>query len=140
MADSGNIETALIAKLAGDATLSVLMTNGVHIDVAPKGSTKFVIVSLTTSTDEPALGSARAYEDALYLVKAVAFSTSPASVKAAAARIDALLEQQPLTVTGFDHMVTRRVERVRYTEVDDVDADARWQHSGGRYQVMVSAA
>lgn len=138
MPDSGNVETALIAKLSGDATLASLMPNGVHIDVAPNGSTKFVIVSLVVESDEPMMGG-RAYEDATYLIKAVDQSTSPATVKAAAARIDALLDNQPLTVTGYSHMKTRRDERVRYTEVDDQNPDTRWQHSGGRYQVMVSA-
>ena len=137
MPDSGAIDAALVTKLFGDATLMALTPDGVFIDVAATGGTRFVIVSLVTAFDEPMLGG-RAYEEAEYLVKAVHQSTSPASVRSAAARIDVLLDNQPLTVTGYEHMVTRRVERVRFTEVDEVNQDTRWQHSGGRYAVSVS--
>jgi hypothetical protein len=35
-------------------------------------------------------------------------------------------------------MATYRTERVRYTEVDQVDMDTRWQHAGGRYDIWAS--
>lgn len=137
MADSSDIENALIAKLAADATLLGLCPNGVYYDEAPPGSTRFVIVSLVDETDEP-MFSARAFEDALYLVKAVMLSTAGGDVKSAAARIDVLLDQQPLTVTGYNVSLMRRESRVRVTEVDDLDKSIRWFHRGGRYQVVAS--
>jgi len=138
MPDSSDVDNAVIAKLGADVTLLSHMTNGVYFDEAPPGSTKFVIVSLVTEFDGPQFGS-RAVEDALYLVKAVALSTAGANIKAAAARIDALLEDGALTVAGYTLMTMHREERVRFTEVDDVDSSVRWQHRGGRYRVMVSA-
>lgn len=137
MPDSSAIDTALLAKLNGDDTLIALMPNGAHWDEAPAGSTRFVIVSLVDSSDVGQFGG-RSYEDALYLVKAVALSTSGGDVKAAAARIDALLENGTLAPTGYTLMTMQRESRVRYTEVDEADAAIRWQHRGGRYQVMVS--
>jgi hypothetical protein len=125
MPDSGDVDAALSAKLLAD-------------DTAPKGKTKFVILSLINEEDEQQFQS-RAYEDNLYLVKAVAMETTGANVKAAAARIDALLEGGTLTVSGYSLMRITRVARVRYTEVDDVDEDIRWQHRGGHYAVTVSA-
>jgi hypothetical protein len=80
----------------------------------------------------------RAFEDALYLVEARALSTSGGNVKDAAARIDALLENGTLAVAGYKVMVIQREERVRITEVDDVDQSIRWQRRGGRYRVMTS--
>lgn len=137
MPDSSDVDAALVAKLLGDATLTATMPDGVYFDEGKQGATKFVIVSLVSESDEP-MFNARAYEDAIYLVKAVALGTSGADVKTAAARIDALLDGQPLAVTGYALMVMQRVERIRYTEVDDVDRAIRWQHRGGRYQIVVS--
>jgi hypothetical protein len=135
MPDSSEVDDALTAKLMNDATLMAIMTDGVYFDEAAQGKTKFVIVSLIAEFDEP-MFNARAFEDATYLVKAVAKSSSGADVKTAAARIDTLLEQGTMTITGYGLMAMRRIERVRYTEVDDQDPSIRWQHRGGRYQVV----
>jgi hypothetical protein len=135
MPDSSEVDAALSAKLLNDATLMAIMTDGVYFDEAAQGKTKFVIVSLIAEFDEP-MFNARAFEDATYLVKAVAKSSSGADVKTAAARIDTLLEQGTMTITGYGLMAMRRIERVRYTEVDDQDPSIRWQHRGGRYQVV----
>jgi hypothetical protein len=139
MPDSSDIDTALLAKLNADATLLGLLPNGAHWDEAPPGSTRFVIVSLIEEHDEPRFGS-RSHEDALYMVKAVALTTAitAANMRAAAARIDVLLEQGTLTPTGYSLMAMQREERIRITEVDDVDPDIRWFHRGGRYRVVVS--
>lgn len=137
MSDSSDIDAALIGKLSGDAALTALATDGIVFDEAPQGKTKFVVVSLVDQHDEPQLGG-RAFEDATYLVKYVELGPSGVNAKAAAARIDALLDNQPLTVTGYSLMTMRRESRVRLTEVDEVDRSLRWQHRGGRYQVVTS--
>ena len=135
MPDSSAIDNALVATLGADTTLLAIATNGAYWDEAPPGSTKFVIVSLVDEIDEPQFGGC-AYEDALYLVKVVALSSSGADVKAGAARIHTLLEDQVLTVSGYTHMVMHRESRIRMTEVDAADASIRWQHRGGRYRVQ----
>jgi hypothetical protein len=137
MPDSSAIDAALVAKLGADLTLLGYMPNGVYVDEAPPGMTRFVIVSVVEAHDEAQFGS-RAFEDITYLVKAVGLSTAVPDMRAAAARIDALLEQGTLAPTGYTLMTMRRVERVRFTEVDDLDRSLRWQHRGGRYQVVVS--
>lgn len=146
MSDSSDIDDALVAKLLADKTLSSLMPDGVFIDESNPGATRFVIVSLVNPHEERVFG-ARAFEDAMYLVKAVALSTANANMKAAAARIDALLDPQPrdapstMTVPGYSVMTTFRdtqVPRVRVTEVDQLDTSKRWFHRGGHYHVVVS--
>jgi hypothetical protein len=137
MPDSSEIDNALIALLGGDATLLGFMPNGVYWEVAPPGSTRFVIVSLVEETDARRLGS-RAHEDALYMVKAVALSTANANMKSAAARIDTVLEGATLTPTGYTHMAVYREARIRNTEVDEVDPAIRWYHRGGHYRVVMS--
>lgn len=141
--DSSEIDAALVATLLGDAALMALLPDGVYFDVARPGAQRFVLVSLVAEEDVGQFGG-RAYEDALYLVKAVALGTSGADVKTAAARLDALLEDQPLAVTpgspagvpGYAWMTCHREARVRYTEVDDLDPSIRWQHRGGHYRVQ----
>lgn len=138
MSDSSDIDNALIAKLGADATLLALAPNGVYWGEAPPGSTRFVIVSLADAQDVPMFGG-RAFEDALYLVKAVMLSTAGGDPKAAAARIDVLLDQQPLTVSGYSVTIVRRETRERQTEVDGADASLRWFHRGGSYRVVASS-
>lgn len=137
MPDSSDIDNALVAKLGGDATLLALCPNGVYVDEAPPGSTRFVIVSLVDEVDEGQFGS-RAFEDALFTVEARMLSTAGGNVKAAAARIDVLLEDQPLTVAGYTWMTLHRESRVRMTEVDDADNSIRWYRRGGQYRCQMS--
>lgn len=138
--DSQGIDTALLTKLSGDATLLALMPDNVWFDEAPPGSQRFVIVSLVEASDRAIFGG-RKFEDAHYLVKAVALSSAPSAatnVKSAAARIDALLEDATLTVTGYTTFEVSRESRIRITEVDDVDPTIRWYHRGGQYRVQMT--
>jgi len=143
--DSSDIDAAIVAKLGADTTLLTLCPNGVYVDEAPPGATRFVIVSLVDEVDEPRFGG-RAYEDALYLIEARMLSTAGGNIKAAAARIDVLLEDSPILapgspvtgVTGYTWMTTYRESRVRLTEVDDVDPVLRWYRRGGNYRVQFS--
>jgi len=141
--DSSDIDAALVAKLGSDATLLTLCPNGVYVDEAPQGATRFVIVSLVDEVDEPVFGQ-RGYEDALFLVEARMLSTANGNIKAAAARIDTLLEDQTIMapgsptvqVHGYTWMTCYRESRVRLTEVDDVDPSIRWFRRGGNYRIQ----
>jgi hypothetical protein len=137
--DSSDIDAALVAKLAGDATLTALLQAGasVFMDIAPHGSTRFVIVSLIDEFDEAQFGS-RAFEDALYLVEARMLSTASGNIKAATARIDALLDGGTLTVAGYGFMKMHREGRVRATEQDEIDPSILWYRRGGRYRLQMS--
>lgn len=139
MADSSDIDSALVAKLQADSALTALMPDGVWIDEAPEGKIQYVIVSLVDEDDEPKFGG-RAFEDALFLVKAVEQKPAAGSgnIKAAAARIDALLENGTLAVTGYTHMAMHREKRIRSTELDGTVPSIRWFHRGGHYRVQQS--
>jgi len=145
MPDSSAIGNALIAKLGADTTLLALMPNGVYEDVAPPGSTRFVIVSLIIASDI-GMFNGRACEEHQYLVEARALSTSgSASAASAAAKIiDDLLDPQPplppatLTVPGYVLMTIRRDEFVRTREFDEADPAISWRRRGGRYTVACS--
>ena len=68
-------------------------------------------------------------------MKSTRRSSAGADIRAAAARIDEVLEDQPLTASGYEWMTVHREGRVRTTEVDDLNPDIRWQHRGGFYRV-----
>jgi hypothetical protein len=135
--DSSAIDAALVARLANDTQLKTLLPDGVFFGEAPPNLRNFAIVSLITEVDVATFGK-RAIEDVLYLVKAVCFGTGGTNDKAAAARIDVLLEDYALAVTGYDVMTVHREQRIRYPEVDDLDPSIRWQHRGGQYRVTMS--
>jgi hypothetical protein len=137
MSDSSDIDAALVAKLLGDASLMALVPDGVFFDMSNEGAKRFVIVSLTDETDDLVFGG-RGFETATYLVKAVMLSSSGGNIKAAAARIDALLENGTLNVSGYTVMSIRRESRIRTTEPNDQDPTIRWFHRGGRYEVMAT--
>jgi hypothetical protein len=139
MPDSSAVDAAVISRLVNDATLQGLMPDGVYWDVAAHGKTRFVIVSQVIHEDE-AMFDGDAFERFTYLVKAVEKTTTGANIQAATARIQTLLHRATFLVTGYGLMSSRRVERIRYTEVDEVNADVRWQHRGGRYEVWCSPA
>jgi hypothetical protein len=114
-----------------------LVPDGVFFDMSNEGAKRFVIVSLTDETDDLVFGG-RGFETATYLVKAVMLSSSGGNIKAAAARIDALLENGTLNVSGYTVMSIRRESRIRTTEPNDQDPTIRWFHRGGRYEVMAT--
>lgn len=139
MSDSSLIDNALISKLSGDNTLLGYCPNGVYYGEAPEGMTRFVVVQLMEETDVAQFGE-RAFEDGLYLVKAVMLSTANGNIQAAAARIDALLENATLSVSGYTTAGIYRDSRVRITEVDDMDSSIRWYHRGGYYRVVMAGS
>ena len=142
MPDVTAVDDAVVSVLQGDAQLQALCPGGVYFGVAPQGRRQFVLVALVVDLSDwqfaevPALR--RAIEDITYNVKAVVMDSVGADVEGAAARIDALLEDQPLTIPGYGWLSTVRTERIRHPEVDSVDQNIRWWHQGGHYRVMVT--
>jgi hypothetical protein len=138
MSDTGAIRNALMATLGADAALLNLMPNGVYYDLAAQGATRFVLVSLSTGIDIAEFGR-RTIEDAHYLVKAVGLSSalpSPDDVRAAAQRIDELLEDVPFAATGYEWITSHRTEPIDQTEPDGDSRSIRWFHRGGIYRVQ----
>lgn len=135
--NSGDIDAALIARLAQDPQLRALLPDGVFFDLAPPGSMRFVLLSLVVEQDWQQFLT-RALEETLYQVEARALSTTNTDMKAAAYRIDQLLDNQPLTVAGYASLAMFRESRIRLTEADDVDPDVRWYRRGGEYRLVAS--
>jgi len=139
--DSAAIDDAMVARLTGDPQLQALIPAGPFFDVAGKGYTGFTLLSVHENVSIGQFGG-QAFERTVYQAKAVDLNTSSTNARQAAARIHALLEWEdgppPLTIAGFDLLALRRVERVRYTEPDAANPDARWQNQGGLYEVITA--
>lgn len=133
MSDSSTIEAAIFAAL-NDATLRTLLPDGAWWSAAPQGKTKFVVVSMPTAGETYEEGRT-AFEEPTYLIKAVAKESTTATVDAGAARIRVLIEALQ-AATGYHLLRVQRVERVKYSDPDPVDAAVQWQHSGGLYEVL----
>lgn len=138
MPESTAIDSALLAYLRADAQLAALAPDGVYFDLADPGSQRFILVSVAESVDMP-MFRRRAWEDLIYLVKAVMLVSANGNIAGAANRIDALLEDRPWSAAGYTWMSGARVSRVRYPEQDEQNPAITWQHWGGRYRVQMSA-
>jgi hypothetical protein len=143
VADASAIDAAVITTLAGDATLAALLPGGVHFGLAPQGTTAFALVTIDETAEVSVFSAVpaqrRAIEAITYAVQAVVATTAMAPATDAAARIDALLADQPLTVPGYGWLSTVRVNRIRDPgDLDPSEKSVRWQHHGGRYRVQVT--
>ena len=135
------VDKAILAILTGDPILAALMPGGVHWDIAPIGLTQFVTVTLQDFVADYVMGADDSGTETIgYLIKAISRASAADAALDAAARIHDLLHRQPLnlTGTGYELMVMQRSRRVRYSEFDQNNTE--WQHIGGVYDVMVSAA
>ena len=143
MRDGSELDTAVVNRLSGDATLAALLPDGVWIDEAPPGAQRFVLVHVFPARDDEGAvfdGDGRGFEMVRYVVSAVGVTTaiSGPQIKDAAARIDALLHRQMLTVPGYPPDVTlARTMRFRPpVAVDSGDGSIRWYVRGGEYELF----
>jgi hypothetical protein len=137
VANVAAVEAAILTVLSADAALTALLPHGVWLDIGKKGSTRFAVVQHQTHVDEEGF-RAPLYEEFRYRITARVLDLATTAADAAAYRIHELLEDQVLTITGYTHMSTLRVERIKTTEVDAIDNDIRWQIAGGDYEIHVS--
>jgi hypothetical protein len=126
------VETALYARLSTDATLLALVS-GAYRHVAPaSASLPFVIFAKQSGNCEYTQGGVRT-RDLVYVVKAVDDPQSN-NAGAADARIDALLTDHLLTLSGATNTYLRRAGDVDFVErVEGVI----YRHCGGLYEIQV---
>lgn len=140
MANTSALDAALFARLSADATLQTLAPGGVWRDVAPQGTaTPYVVLAQVSHSDHYELGG-EAYEELIVVVDAIAQGPSASGSIAAYNRIHALLQDASLApVTGYRVLVCQRFDRIAETELDPANADRRYQHRGGTYQILAQA-
>lgn len=140
--DGSDLDAAVVNVLLADSELSALLPDGVFVDEAPPGATRFVLVNVAPHPDRDSAvfdGDGRGFEGVTYAVHAVGVTsviTGP-DIKAAAARIDAVLHNAILPVPGYPAPATMaRTQRQRPPiTVDDEDRALRWYVRGGEYEL-----
>ncbi len=137
------VDTAIYSRLATDVagtatgTLGQLGATGVYRMVASQGSVEpYIVFNEQAGTDSYTF-SAQDARSLVYLVKAVDASTSGLRAAQMAERIDALLTDKPLSLTGWRNIRLRRESDVEYTEID---AGKTYQHYGALFRVDVEPA
>lgn len=131
---------ALYGKLAGDSTLTTLLgtpatgySQSIYYQQAPQGANfPYVILNKQAGTPRYALKS-RAYDNDVWLIKGVDRSTSADTVDAISARLDVLLTDASLSISGRTHLYLRRESDVDYAEVVD---GKTYRHSGSTFRFM----
>lgn len=141
-----DLNTALYARMDGDTGtggVRTLAPGGIHYGVAPQDkATPYVIFQKQAGTQEYTFGM-RAFDHLLYLVKAVAAdSASEGGRKTAgtiAERIDALLTDGVLFVTGKIVLAIRKMSDVDYIDRDPATGKA-FYHVGCLFRIEVADA
>ena len=134
------LETAIFAKLAAASNLTTLLASGTasvfHRQAPENADPPYVIFGKQSRVPERVIGGgAVAWEDALYLVKAVDASPSALNAGSIAARLDQTLDQASLTVTDHTHLACHRDSDVDY--VENAPGGQVIQHRGALYRVQV---
>lgn len=131
------IRRALYSRLNGDATLMALTTGGVHHQVAPQDAAMPVVV-FHKQSGRPVWQFAGAHiQSDLWTVKAVNVGSSANTAEDIAARIDVVLTDAPLAVTGRVLLAVYRESDIDFPEQDGADT---YRHVGGVYRLATTPA
>jgi hypothetical protein len=134
------IRRSLYGKMAGDTTLVAFLhappsgySKSIYYQLAPEtAAPPFVIFSQQSGTPVYAF-SERAYDNDLWLVKAVDRGGSADVADDIHARLDDLLTDGALSISGRDQLYLRRESDVEYSETVGGD---RYIHVGSLFRVI----
>jgi hypothetical protein len=142
---SDAIDTAVLNRLSGDATLTALLTGGIHElweETAGGLTEPYALVTLFTAKDVEELRR-RAWEECRYLVTVHAdlSVTSISTVRQACARIDVLLDGATFAISGYTLLKSERERRfsglIQLDEFDSLDFFSAG--FGGLYMIWAQA-
>lgn len=132
------VDTAIYSTLSGDATLTATATGGVWRMVAPEGTTGVYVVFqlIGAMNDLHTLRTDRRVEIMRYQIKAIERGYSASNARTAIARIDTLLNDAALAVTGKTLLSCRR-EAAIPDILERLDNEEVYQHVGATYLIEV---
>lgn len=137
-----SIRRAIYGKLAGDTTLNGLLgdpapgySKAIYYQIAPSGSEfPYVVFNKQAGTPMYVFRNGKpGYENEVWLVKAIDESRSADVAESVSARIDVLLGDASLTISGGSLMSLRRDSDVDYSELD---SGVIYKHAGALYRVL----
>jgi hypothetical protein len=129
--------------MAGDTTLNALLASppsgwskSIYHQQAPGGAQfPFVIFQKQAGTPTEAFGDPDAMDTDVWMVKAVDRSTSADGAEAIQARLQALLNDATLSISGATLLYLRRQSDVEYPEVSD---GVTYNHAGALYRLVTT--
>lgn len=131
---------AIYGKLAGDSTLTNLLdtapsgwSKSIYYEHAPTDATfPYVIFQKQAGTPRYAFNSTNTMNDEVWLVKAVDKGDSADAADSISSRLDALLTDGSISISGKTQLYLRRESDVDYAE----DADGvTYRHSGSLFRL-----
>jgi hypothetical protein len=145
---SDAIDSALMSYLAGDATLSGILTGGIHdfYELMTGGTESITppygLVILFTGKDSREFRR-RAWEECRYIILVQgAPATTITTIRQACARIDTLLEGGTFSISGYTLLKSERERRFAgIVQLDEYDSGEFFFGAGygGLYQIWAQA-
>lgn len=137
------IRRAVYGKLAGDTTLNNLLATPptgysksiYHDEAPPAAQYPFVVFFKQAGTPTEAFGDPDAFDTDVWLVKGVDKATSADTVEAVQARVQALLNDTTLSISGATLQYLRRESDVEFAEVRD---GVTYRHAGSQYRLITT--
>lgn len=135
------IRRAIYGKLAGDTTLTAMLgaaapgyTKGIYYQQAPAGAGfPYVVFNKQSGVPLYALKS-RAFDNDVWLIKGVDRSDTADLVDTIASRLDSLLTDSSLSISGNTLLYLRRAyDAPIYSEVVD---GATYRHNGSLFRLI----
>lgn len=133
---------AIYGKLAGDSTLTSLLgapatgfSQNVYYQQAPAGAT-YPLVIFSKQSGTPTYTSktgTAAFDDEVWLVKGIDRSGTADTADAIASRLDALLTDGTLSISGRSQMYLRRESDMDYAETAEGQV---YRHAGSLYRLV----
>lgn len=132
---------ALYGRLAGDTTLNNLLgtpatgySKAIYHQQAPDNAAyPFVVFNKQAGTPTEAFQDPSAYDTDIWLVKAVDRSSTADTAEAIAARLNILLNDGALSISGGSLLYLRRQSDVEYPELSE---GAPVKHCGALYRLI----
>lgn len=136
------VRRAIYGKLAGDTTLNALLgtpssghSKAIYYQLAPDGAA-FPYVVFQKQAGTPTYAMVRgtsAFDEDVWMVKGVDHSKSADAVEAVAQRLDVLLTDATLSISGATLLYLRRESTIDYSELDSGEV---YRHSGALFRVI----
>lgn len=101
------LDAALYAKLTGDTTLMGYLTGGVHSVVAVDPDFPYLVFQKAGGGEPTYTLTQQVNTTFLYQFRVIGQGPSKVAISSALERVRALLNLQPLTVSGATHWLTR---------------------------------
>jgi hypothetical protein len=135
------VRRALYGRLASDTTLNNLlavppagMSKSIYHQEAPDGAQyPFVIINKQSGTPTEAFQDPVALETDVWLVKGVDRNSSADTAEAVQARLQTLLNDAALSISGASTLYLRRQADVEFSEAREGD---RFKHAGALYRLV----